>query len=1185
MATVQSKTSAKVDDLLDDTLATARIENDSLYVTSKGGVDTLVGSIIDNKKVNASGDTTGATDTAALQAALASLSYMSGTTRPTTSALTIELGPGPYYINPNVLVLRPAQRFIGRSPVSTFIYCVGGTSGQVFIDRKDPSFSLSGVDPTSQGGELANITLDGSKAGTGTIGIKCGDSLSSRMDVVVQKFGGNAIATATTSVTATVGGVAHASTGLTQNSHIVTDTAIALTDLGATVTGTSIPAGSYVGGVVAGVSYTLTYASGPAPLNATATGTITAQIGFVRSDANVGTTSGSNAISDTAAIANDLGSYIYGTGIPSGAVIIGVTPGVGYRIGVASKGVLYKNTNGWYERNIDRVMCFDNAESIVFDQASPSAFNSNSYCDFWFDIRSKHGQRGVSFRGNTVLYGAKVRLTGGVSAVASPVNHGIFLHMHGNGGGASVAALDIQVESGGGSNSYTGAVPIHSADGSSTLYGHGNVSFYCSAGNAPWQAAKRVTGTLSAASTSINVSGFIAGLGNASANVFSYGSPSFRTMGLASPMGGSLSISGSTITLYHGTGNFFKAGNSMASGTAYTFQFDTTPSVGTSGILEYTVVLQQPGSGTPASIASWPANITFAGTASTTTPVALDQAFGSRTVIQMLSTDGGSTWTVWRENETHPTIFNVKEFGAVGDGVANDVAVIHAARDAAGAGRTVYFPAGTYAVSSGLNASLANQTWELAPGASLVGNGSNHVVNVTASGFTIRGGKIDIGSGSIYSGVMVNNNLSDVTVEKVEIYNGTYAVRCKGGTGPVTTRLHVRQCHIHNTSSHGVFFNYETTDSDVVDCDIHDTTGNGVWLGNGSTGCRVEGNTINDCGRIGIEIYSQSHAAQVRGNNLLRINTIGVSLDTSNHCRVESNDIDTVTVSYGLELAASNHCICIGNTITRPNTIGISISAPSGSCDDNLVMGNTIDRPGGGGIIGGGSANGAKRLRAIGNEIIEVGNGAGAQSAISGVSNIGCDGWMIMDNIIRWTTTPASSSGINCAIPNSIISDNHIICDAGIATAGGTAITLGALALNCMVMGNIIEGNAKLNKAITFNAAITGLLCLGNKIYGVQQNAIDGSGLTSTTNTIDGNVAQINAGAGIDLGSALGSNRLTSQAYWTHTGPHRFDGNLGFYGTSPTAKLTVTGSKGSNAALTSLLSQLATLGLITDSTT
>jgi len=41
----------------------------------------------------------------------------------------------------------------------------------------------------------------------------------------------------------------------------------------------------------------------------------------------------------------------------------------------------------------------------------------------------------------------------------------------------------------------------------------------------------------------------------------------------------------------------------------------------------------------------------------------------------------------------------------------------------------------------------------------------------------------------------------------------------------------------------------------------------------------------------------------------------------------------------------------------------------------------------------------------------------------------------------------------------------------------------------------------------------------------------------------------------------------------------------GFYNTAPAAKQTVTGSRSGNAALTSLLTALATVGLITDSTT
>lgn len=43
-------------------------------------------------------------------------------------------------------------------------------------------------------------------------------------------------------------------------------------------------------------------------------------------------------------------------------------------------------------------------------------------------------------------------------------------------------------------------------------------------------------------------------------------------------------------------------------------------------------------------------------------------------------------------------------------------------------------------------------------------------------------------------------------------------------------------------------------------------------------------------------------------------------------------------------------------------------------------------------------------------------------------------------------------------------------------------------------------------------------------------------------------------------------------------------GSVGFYGHAPATKQTVTGSKGANAALTSLMAALVALGFVTDST-
>lgn len=65
---------------------------------------------------------------------------------------------------------------------------------------------------------------------------------------------------------------------------------------------------------------------------------------------------------------------------------------------------------------------------------------------------------------------------------------------------------------------------------------------------------------------------------------------------------------------------------------------------------------------------------------------------------------------------------------------------------------------------------------------------------------------------------------------------------------------------------------------------------------------------------------------------------------------------------------------------------------------------------------------------------------------------------------------------------------------------------------------------------------------------------------------------------------------LNSTGQWQFPETVRIDGPLdhngstvGFYAVTPAARQTVTGSRGSNAALASLLTALATIGLVTDS--
>src|SRR5690606_36471049 len=75
---------------------------------------------------------------------------------------------------------------------------------------------------------------------------------------------------------------------------------------------------------------------------------------------------------------------------------------------------------------------------------------------------------------------------------------------------------------------------------------------------------------------------------------------------------------------------------------------------------------------------------------------------------------------------------------------------------------------------------------------------------------------------------------------------------------------------------------------------------------------------------------------------------------------------------------------------------------------------------------------------------------------------------------------------------------------------------------------------------------------------------------------------RVTGGGALLVGKTTG---LTGAGDLDVAGNVRVSGNIGFYNTTPQAKPTVTGSRGGNAALASLLTALATLGLITNNST
>jgi hypothetical protein len=108
----------------------------------------------------------------------------------------------------------------------------------------------------------------------------------------------------------------------------------------------------------------------------------------------------------------------------------------------------------------------------------------------------------------------------------------------------------------------------------------------------------------------------------------------------------------------------------------------------------------------------------------------------------------------------------------------------------------------------------------------------------------------------------------------------------------------------------------------------------------------------------------------------------------------------------------------------------------------------------------------------------------------------------------------------------------------------------------------------------TFTGGVTGPLTVG--IAGQADLIITPGPATSNAVTISSSGTGGITIAGVPIASgAIGAVQFNSTA--------RFNGTVGFNNTAPIAKPTVSGAKGSNAALASLLTALANYGLITDS--
>lgn len=380
---------------------------------------------------------------------------------------------------------------------------------------------------------------------------------------------------------------------------------------------------------------------------------------------------------------------------------------------------------------------------------------------------------------------------------------------------------------------------------------------------------------------------------------------------------------------------------------------------------------------------------------------------------------------------------DVRAHGAVGDGVTDDTAAIHLARDVSGANK-VYFPAGTYKVS-GLKANVVGQDWALDSGAiiKLANAANDQVIEVTASQVRILGGEIDGNKANQTtngSGVFIGPALNDVHVLRVAIKDTLHGgVRVKGVTGTATKRVRVEGCRFDGCGQHSVYFNWEAESCSIANNHFVSGDQNAILVTNSSIDCLISGNLIDDTDRMGIEVIGGSHRAVVSGNKVrlsgTDTNSKGISV-VGDGSSVTGNVIEFVTTPRdGVELVSSKGLSVTGNTIKNA-TSGIVVDKVS----ESSITGNNI--------------------------VLATTNGV--HLVVSG-SAVSADDNVISGNVISFTSTAGvgvlvHANNAGATLDRNIIANNSITGPGTTATSAGTFLQQSSGSINdTTISGNHIQ--------------------------------------------------------------------------------------------------------------------------------
>lgn len=346
-------------------------------------------------------------------------------------------------------------------------------------------------------------------------------------------------------------------------------------------------------------------------------------------------------------------------------------------------------------------------------------------------------------------------------------------------------------------------------------------------------------------------------------------------------------------------------------------------------------------------------------------------------------------------------VVNVKDFGAIGDGVTDDSSAIVSALAAVASGGTVYFPAGTYYISSNININQSNLTIE--------GNGIAKITHDTTASFdgllrlngdriTIRGMKIEntYTAGTVLQIGIELEGSEHITIENCYFKNFRYCILGRA----TSTHVNVIGCR------------FDTEPQGLTACVI-----NGEYV-------NISNNHVEAFGDTGLGVQGSAKYAMI-SNNVLQsrpsYSSLGIIVEEDAENVIISNNIldgkyngtANSGVQTGIRIAdnatdiSPRNVIVTGNMVTNCEDYGISLVNTNNYVEERGITGITNADPA---VV---TSNGAHGLSD--GDIITIKGATGMTEVNSRTFKINVTGGdtfqLLQTNSTNYGTYNASSGG------------------------------------------------------------------------------------------------------------------------------------------------------------------------------